>query len=848
MYRVMKDFSHDELIINTHYIRPRNREEDDSLLVVSKNIKTGEKIMREYPKPQVPVYILSPKYKKKDYLEFAKKEELEEHWVSYRYRVFELARLLKFNDFTDKLRKKQVEASHIHLDKRLFGTDLHIEDLVMKEYFKFCLNRDESGNIVIDFPKIDHFDIGGLDIEIDVKEEAEREDQPVIANTVIDNKSWKILTSCLINDRYKGQKEVMEDIDKFKKEFHQILYDHIENINVDEDDPKKKAKVEATVKNLIHSMADQLDLTLTFETDEREVIRKPVEFLFKKANPDICYIYNAMFDIGHMKVRAEKLNMDYDELFQFRPDTPKYTNFIYKNDDPDPKKREHYYNAYNPTKIVDQLLQYAQLRRGKLFASYSLDAVTKREIGVSKLDYSKICSYIGDFPYVDFKMFIIYNIIDVFMMLVLDRMTNDCYSQLYTRLNLCTEWGRIAKPMKRTVNVFDTLADVQGFIAGNEINALFVKLNRERLKKIEKANPGLYNVIMQLRAANTDDKNDNPYRIQGGHVADPNKIRQGTAKNNIYDFPVNVFRKLVNCADLDAASMYPNNIIANNGSKTTLYGILQSINGKTGDNLPQRANLALLNENFSSIGEHFFNLPNVENILQDYYEVKPVYKRRVPEISGYNTADINFDPKNKFMEKYRKLLWKMQNSKYDPKDVEAGVQPISKYFLSNDNNYIRFSYYNTLIELKLEGEGTFNELCGFKNKGFICGELLMKDAIIKDRHEDYISYLAPSGNYPKLGETLFKRNFTDEEMLEMIQAKVKPFTMNLNGHKFNAMGRLLFWDKDSALYPLHGTLSEVINDKGTVSESGVLLQLRNSYDIDKNNRLQVTQSIMLYKN
>ena len=352
---------------------------------------------------------------------------------------------------------------------------------------------------------------------------------------------------------------------------------------------------------------------------------------------------------------------------------------------------------------------------------------------------------------------------------------------------------------------------------------------------------------MQLMAANVDDKKDNPYRIPGGCVAEATKIRSGTAKNIIYDFEVKRFRKLQNCADLDALAMYPNNIIANNGSKTTLLGILCDLNGVTDDNIAQRGALSLINNNFNSIGHNFFGLPGAEELIREYHGVKPVYKKRVQEIDGYNSEDLDFDPKNRFFEAYRKLLGKLYNTKFDDKDIEAGSPPLSKYFLSNDNDYIRLSYYDTLVELKLVGEGTFNEMCGFKGKGFVCGQVMMKDRVIKDKHEDYLAYLIPANNDTKIGKVIASGVLQGEQEAEIENSIVKPFDINLNGVKFNAMKRLLFWNKQSSVSPISYELLEVINTQGQVSEIGVLLKLYCEYQIIKNNRLRVTQSIMLFR-
>ena len=840
MKRVIESFSENEVILNTFY-----KYEKDSLLVVSKDIRSGNKIMREYPEPRVPVYILSPQYWQKDYMEFAPKEKLDMKWVSYRWREYDLARHLELNDFSKKVRSKETQLNHIHLDRRLFSTDFHIEDLVMKEYFRFCL-KENNGDIVIDFPKIDNFHLGGLDIETDINVSDEKEEQPIIANTAIDNKTGKIVTTCLINPAYKGQKEIMDNILEFKLEFKNVLYNHIENIDIDEDDPVRKKKKEDNMKKLIHEMADKLDLELTFTDDEREVIKRPTEFIFKDANPDFCYIYNAVYDIHHIKLRAEKLGMDFDDLFKYK-DMEAFNKFNYRSEDPDPKKREHHYNSNNPTKIIDQLLQYAQLRRGKLFASYSLDAVASREIGVSKLDYSKICSYIGDFPYVDFKSFLIYNIIDVFIMLVLDKVTNDCYSQVYSRFNLCTEWGRIAKPMKRTTNVFDTLADIQGFIPGNELNAMFVHLPKTKLDKIKEKNPSLYNIIQQLREANTKNKEDNPYRIEGGCVTDPNKINPSISKHKTYDFDVKNYRKLKNCADLDATAMYPNNIISNNGSKTTLIGIMNKVNGISNDNISQRSALSLLNENYNNIGHHFFNLPYTEDIIRDYYNITPTYRRRVAEIKDYCKTDVIYNPKNKFFDSYRKLLKSLYRTKYDKKDVDAGAPPLSTYFFSNDRNYIRFSYYDTLVTLSLEEGKSFNDLCGFGEIGFICGKPIAKESRIENHNADYIQSMIPVMEMDKIGDIIYETEISNDVLLELSNSKIRPYNLIIGDYKLNALDRLYFWNYAKAKTPLKAKIHNLYGHDNKLVKDSVVLNLSCNYAVTPDVILTVSQYIVLYK-
>lgn len=838
MKRVINDFKNNELILNAFY-----NSWIDTLVITSKDIHTGNKIIRWYEKPKVPIYLSKPDKVNKEHEEYAAKENLDLYYVPYKWREYEIARLLEIYDFADRVKSGAIERGHIHLDKRCFGTDLHIEDIVLKEYFKFCLSKDENGSLTVDFPKVDKFHLGGLDIETDIMVSDEPSEQPVIANTAIDNRSWKIKTVCLINEKYNGQKEIMENPEQFKIDFKKELIDHINKIDMDIDDPGKKKKTEESMIKTILEMVDRLDLDLSFSNDERDVIAEPVKFLMNNQNPDFVYIYNAKFDIDHMRMRSEKLKMDYDSLFKFQ-DKEAWTIFAYKNDDSDPKRRKHFYNANNPTKIVDQLLQYAQLRRSKLFASYSLAAVTQREIGVGKLDYTKITNYIGEFPYVDFKMFLIYNIIDVFIMLVLDHFTNDCYSQVYTRLNLCTEWGRIATPMARTTSVFDTLADIQGYISGNELNSRFLRLGKKRLEKIKKSNINLYNIIMQLKAADVDDPDDNPYRIKGGEVADPNKIDRSLSDVQIHDINVKNVRKLTNCADLDALAMYPNNIIANNGSKTTLIGILNSINGREGDNLPQTAALSLLNENIVSIGHNFFDTLTAEELIKDYYKVKPKYKKRLEEIEGFCEGNVLLK-NSPFLNDYKKLIKALYKTRYDQKDKDAGAPKFNNYFFSNDSNKIKLSYYDTLIEMELEGELTFNQQLGIPGKGFICGRLLTKESILENHNHEYINMIPENMSY-NLGNRIYTDVIPEEDIRNLTIAKSKPYVLKLGDESVDILDRLLFWNNNLAITPLSVNVYEIYGNNGQISKNTLLVKFNCSYNVGKT-KLHVTQSMFIYR-
>ena len=829
MKRVINDFNNNEIIINTIW-----EADADNLAVITKDINTGVKYLRSYKSPKIPVYIL--KYSPDQYLEFAKDEDVEEVWVPYRFREWAIAKALGHYNFAKDVKEKKLKAKEIFLDKRLFTADVHIEDIVMREYAKFCTNKE---TFVASYPVIKSFHLGGLDIETDIMVSDDRSEQPVIANTVIDNETWTVYTRCLINDEYKGLKEVMNDIPAFEKEFKKILYDHIENIDIDEDNPVTKKKKEDNIKEIIHEMADKLKLDLKFTNDEREVIAEPLKYVFNGINPDFLYIYNAVYDIEQMKLRANELKMDYDSLFQFRNEEV-HNYFWYKDGNADPKLREHHYNSHNPTKILDQLLVYAHLRRAKNYPKYSLDATAKRELGVGKLDYSMHCNYIGDFPYVAYKEFLIYNIIDVFIMLCLDRITNDTYSQVYTRFNLCTEWGRIAKPLKRTTSVFDNFTNLLGYHPSNEVNSIFLGLRKKQLQGLEKADKDLFNVVSQLMEANVDDKQKNPYRIEGGCVTDPNKIKEEVKPNKIYNIPVKTFNKLENCADLDATSMYPSNTESNNASKTTFIGVMEA---KEKNNKSRRMALSLVNENYSSIGEHFFNLPGAEELIRHFYKIGPKYKKRVETIDSFNQMEsvdisLNFKP----IDKLKKIYNKLYRTKFTDKDKDLGNASLSSYFFTNDSKEIELSYYSTKIKLILESSvyESFNDYNQMKGQGFICGVVRAKEKKILNHNEEYLKFMVPTKEYPELSECKVKGVITQDIKDNIASSKIHIYDLFLGNYKIQILDRLLFWNNSSE------DLEYEIYDL-TADENLSLLKLSTRYKLETNTWVKVEQHIIFYK-
>ena len=727
MRRLNEIFNNEELLINTQYERS-----NDVLTLTMKNIHTGKKRLIVLPEPETLIYITKDT-NPKEYKEYESINRLEARYVKEAFKEYNIARVLGIRNFADKVRSKSITSKDIYLNKRLFSADIPLEDSVVREYKKY-FTREENGTFKTDLPFIDELHLGGLDIETDINVSDNPLEQPVIINTYVDGKTWTVYSKCLINEEFKGQKEIMEDINSFYKELHLFLVNHINTLDTGNE------KKNSDIKKLLLSKIENMKYNISFTTEEKEVILDVNKHVFSKVNPDFLLIYNASYDINHQINRCKALQIPEEELFRYK-DMNTYMYINTNNMNPELKDRRHYFDVRNPTKIIDQMLLYYQLRRAKLFPKYSLDATAKREVGLGKLDYSKICNYIGDFPYVDYKSFLIYNIIDVLAMLFIDLITNDVFAQLYRRFNMCTEWSRVVKPLDATTNAFEVYYQMKGFIPSCNVNALFADLKSDAKKAITKNNPGLINVINQIQKVKTSKKEDNPYRIEGGLVTSPNLLSNKIKENSIYKIPIKTFNKFYLSADLDATSMYPSNTQVNNASKTTLVGRIESIDHYTEKDLGRKCILSLINRNIANVGSNFFGLPLLHDLINQYHHID----NKVEEEKSlyYNTEDevpFFITKENKNAVKDIKRLWRNNyRTKYDDKDVSAGSPSSNKLFMTSDKNVIEFSYYSSKVEIK--SDRPFNEILNISGANFVCG-FLRGDTII-NKNDEYQELLIP---------------------------------------------------------------------------------------------------------
>ena len=293
-------------------------------------------------------------------------------------------------------------------------------------------------------------------------------------------------------------------------------------------------------------------------------------------------MWNAKFDNLTLINRIIKLGGDPGQVISSN-EVPEDLRFAYFSED---KKQQKFCDKGDAmmcasfSTYLDQLIVYTALRKGQgELESFSLNTVARNDLGDEKLDYTDT-SNIKSLPYDNYKMFVAYNIKDVFLLYELER-KNDDVNMLYSLAK--TTRTRISKAMRKTVSLKNLAVKFyydQGFIMGNNCNG------------------------------RVDDETDSEptEKFEGAMVADPELNGHNgmliNGKRSKY-----VYQKVI---DFDLSSLYPSIIRTFNIDTTTQYGRLL-IDGitPTKENDPAMSYIdKLTSQDYISLGKEYYDLPS----------------------------------------------------------------------------------------------------------------------------------------------------------------------------------------------------------------------------------------------
>ena len=550
------------LLLNSFFDKYNNE-----LYLVFKDVETGKKYVKTKEDPKIPVYLVKDNKKIPDYfMEYRNRDELRKTLVSYRFREWELARKLPgWETFTEDVRNDVIEKDRIYLDKRIFGGDININDRLIMDYLDSMGYEDSTGEMQYpDTPPIENIHLGFFDLEWDIKnsntDEIFSKKHPIYLMTYIDAKTNECYTYYLKNEDYNKQDMLIEHTDDFVKDLKERMYNFFDSLE------GKSKKEEEQIKSIIFDRLEDLKYNIKGFDSEKKMIKRFYKTIFLKKKPDFLYAFNTEADITQTELRAKALGINPKELFT-HPEVGDYYWFNTRDNTFKPSEKRHNYDCASYTKIMDMMITYYSVRSFQSFTEYSLDATANRELGIGKLDYSHICQNIEDLPYKDFNIATQYNIIDVLSMVFIEDIIEDTETILTKRFITRTNYDRMFISMQKVMNVFYHFGERNGKILSNKINKYLLRLNKQDLEYLKEKDKRTYDIIMAIKEGGT---------IEGGLCTDPNLVEQDG--HNLFEFLDNT--KLHHTViDADASSMYPNNIITGNISKSTLIGRVTFISG-----------------------------------------------------------------------------------------------------------------------------------------------------------------------------------------------------------------------------------------------------------------------------
>lgn len=562
------------LLINVIYHRPMKENDwNDFCSLILKDTKTGEKKVVTIEDPKMAMYIVKSEYRNYSYTPaYMKLDKCIPKMIKYKDVLDEIVEVAgdAGKDFKRNCLANNIAAlKNLHKYPYVLGTDINYADYFRCEWALHYHNQNVNMNISKTF----------MDIEvdsIDIQGFPSSGSCPINAVSLVDAVGKTVYVFLLRNDKNKQIAEFEDNIDNFKKECHKAFDESY----------------------------GELDYRFFMYNENKEIILIQQLFaLIHKLKRDFLLIWNMAFDIPFIIERIKVLGYDPRDIM-CDPDF-KVKDLYYRKDNfhYDFKTRNDSFTISSYTVFLDQMMQYIKIRKGRgELKSVKLNAIAKAELNDSKLDYSDEAD-IKTLPYVNYRKFVLYNIKDTLLLYGIENKTHDTDNIFARALVNGTSYQSLFSQTILLKNRTYISYMEQGYILGNNRNIDY-SIKRDPAKERE------------------EEKNREKYA--GALVGDP-KLNDYVGKEIFGRQSRWIFEHVV---DMDASSMYPNIYIAHNIGQETMIGklVLDGFENLEHPQDPSESKIydggkmfieALLTKDYSFIGENYFNLPKVEDIIAE---------------------------------------------------------------------------------------------------------------------------------------------------------------------------------------------------------------------------------------
>lgn len=580
----------DKLMLLKTYYDPGSRDyeaEDDVLDIVYKNIDSGKIHIETIEHPKIEVFVVKEKYRTfKHYPNYLKKSECDSYWVPYKNRFKAIGKILGVN------------ANGAKFSNYVGQIDMDIEHFYMMMFYK------EYGQFVEQKPLTKAYS----DIETDTIEYVgfpPTGEAPINAISYFDETSDTMYTFICTQDNVphlpKTDKRYAR-FEKLRERFKRQVDEFVKDIEGFKEECKRD----------FEPSYGEIDYRILTFDNEIEMLIAYWDLVDLLKN-DMCFFWNAPFDISNLVERCKVLGYDPADIIptkKFRGlRRPKW----YEDKNPQAHKRKHIFDLYTTTMVMDQMVNYSGIRSGKgKLESVKLTRIAESEIEDEKLDYSEYGN-IKMFPYYNFRMFIKYNIKDVLLQVGIDRKVKDSEYVYLLMSTTCVKPSEIF-----TTTTFD----------GNDIR-LFVDIGCDVVMGQNR------NKLYRVKRTKEEEKQRKKDKYAGAFVLNPEHIRTtgfkllGSLNNYVHQHVI----------DEDIGSEYPTGMCIMNCCNDTMVGKVYLID-EDGIEIKMYANMytvdkdddviykktsnpsnlmmeALSENNPTAFGEQFFHLPSFTSIASE---------------------------------------------------------------------------------------------------------------------------------------------------------------------------------------------------------------------------------------
>ena len=453
-------------ILNTIYHKsvkgPDGKYGTDAITLIAKDLNTMETIHRTIESPDYEYYTVKDKYV--DLIGSYYHTTYPKKWLDLRICKYVdntkavaklLGRLQEYKDYMMSGNKSKMKI--FHTDNRIVRSTMHISDFYR---YKFSL---------IYTNELYQLHKGYFDIEADAAkslgEFPELGEVPVNSVSFIDSYN-KMCYVFVLEDKTNPQ--FYEFKDEVSKDSSNIVRDIWSNIELAMGGDSSKID-----KYNIRGMK----FTFLFYDEDNEI--SLIQDLFKimrLSKIDFALAWNMKFDIPYLIARCQKLGYDPGTIMcdpSFERIACMYVEDNFNKDNYHLRGDRADFSV--PFVLNDQLLTFTGRRKSNItsFPNFKLDTIANLTAGIHKLDYGQWTNNLKYLPKANYRIFVIYNIIDTINQMCIEESEKDIDYLFALALESNTRYSKFNKPSIVLYNEAHKLyQELLGLVVGNNVNAI----------------------------------------------------------------------------------------------------------------------------------------------------------------------------------------------------------------------------------------------------------------------------------------------------------------------------------------------------------------------------------------